>query len=134
MKRETETDLGFWFRLFLMAGNVHHHGNLGKPEIFSIFLNFTTPYCMCTEDEHVLLEIHLSEINLWGKVFNCLLSFLPFFILTNKNITYELQVSNSSMVQLCWYASMSSLNWTRRLSSQGCTLFCFSNIYMRTIF
>ena len=40
MKRETETELGFWFRFFLMAGNVHHHGNLGETELFSIFLYF----------------------------------------------------------------------------------------------
>ena len=40
MKRETETELGFWFRFFLMAGNVHHHGNLGEAELVSIFLNF----------------------------------------------------------------------------------------------
>ena len=39
MKRETETELGFWFRFFLMAGNVHHHGNLGEAELVSIFLN-----------------------------------------------------------------------------------------------
>ena len=37
MKRETETELGFRFRSFLMAGNVHHHGNLGEPEHFFKF-------------------------------------------------------------------------------------------------
>ena len=35
MKTETETDLGFRFRFFIMAGNVHHHGNLGEAEIQS---------------------------------------------------------------------------------------------------
>ena len=40
MKRETETELGFLFRFFLIAENVHHHGNLGEPELFSIILNF----------------------------------------------------------------------------------------------
>ena len=53
MKRETETKLGFWFRFFLMAGNVHHHGNLGEAELVSIFFfNFqytltTVPYFFC---------------------------------------------------------------------------------------
>ena len=39
MKRETETELGFLFRFFLISGNIHHHGNLGEPELFSIFFD-----------------------------------------------------------------------------------------------
>ena len=38
---------------FLMAGNVHHHGNLGKPELFSIFSNFhyTLPKMSCIYED-----------------------------------------------------------------------------------
>ena len=52
MKRETETDLEFWFRFFLMAGNVNQHGNLGEPELFSIFINF----------HYTLVEVHLFAV------------------------------------------------------------------------
>ena len=104
-----------------MAGNIHHHGNLGEPELFSIFFKFSLHLkthalnfflsrfieetskpinCALTEnDDHKVLGLWLSKVQALNRV------------LPPSSSIYFCCLHFSSLGQTAEYFNLDSKSW-----------------------